>query len=173
MIPKGLLLGCFLLATACHPAQKRPPADAPAAKVIQRAMYTVTYPADWKLDEKDEDFDLDNYFSIDSPGACNASFFLFDTKIDPQAHLRAQQQKQTEMLFKSAPTVTPFKKWGALDGAGIDLYGGIKPVGKAHMRSFAHAEEKRSVVTIEFCFDDEAAAAQPAFDQIERSFRFK
>jgi hypothetical protein len=91
----------------------RPPSS-PAGQVIERRMYTLTYPTTWKLDEKDEDFDLDNYFSIDAPGNCHVSFFLYTSKESEKSHLDAQTGIMKERIFKPDPTETPFATWGAL-----------------------------------------------------------
>ena len=142
-------------------------------KKIDRAMYGVAYPDDWTLDEKDEDFDLDHFFSIDAPGNCHVSVFLFDTKIDAKQHLEIQTKKMNEKVFKDPATETPFSTWGSLSGTGVELHGRMKPVGKGRIRNFVHAEGARSVLTIEFCFDEELPKSQPGFDAIAGSFHFK
>jgi hypothetical protein len=149
------------------------PTPNPAGTVIERPMYTLTYPTTWKLDEKDEDFDLDNYFSIDGPGNCHVSFFLYTSKIDEKTHLDTHNGKLKERVFKPEPTETPFTTWGSLTGTGAELRGKMKPVGKGRVRNFMHAEAKRSVVVNEFCFDEDLAAAQPGFDLIATTFRFR
>jgi len=148
-----------------------PGPGAGAGVVLKRAGYVLTYPADWKLDSKDEDFDLDSYFSIDAPGACHVSFFFFAAKIDDAKALAAQRTKAKESVFKREPTETRFSTWGSLTGKGSELHGPMKPVGTGRMRSFVFAEPKRSVLISEFCFDDELAATQPGFDLIAKSFK--
>ena len=130
----------------------------PKGMVVDRPMYTLTFPAEWKLDDKDKDFDLDNYFQrIDTPGSCNMSFFLFTSKEDEKAHVAMQLAKMKEVLFKSESTETPFTTWGALTGTGVELKGRVKPLGPARLRTFMHADDKHSVLVNQFCFDEDSA----------------
>src|SRR4029079_5784518 len=140
-------------------------------KKIDRAMYAVAYPDDWTLDEKDEDFTLDHFFNIDAPGNCHVSFFLFDTKIDAKHHLEIQTKKMNEKVFRDPAVEAPFSTWGSLTGTGVELRGRMKPVGKGRIRNFVRAEDGRSVLVNEFCFDEELAKSQPGFDAIAASFR--
>jgi hypothetical protein len=144
----------------------------PAGMVVDRPMYTVTFPPEWKLDEKDEDFDLDHYFSIEAPGSCHVSFFLYASQANEKTSVDLQTSKMKEAVFKGDPAAVPFTTWGTLAGTGIELRGKMKPVSKGRVRSFMHAEATRSVLVNEFCFDEDLPAAQPGFDLISRSFRF-
>ena len=127
----GCLMLALLLASsvACRSAQKVGSTEAsptPALKdtnvagvagsatptptdvVISRPAYTVTYPGEWKLDEKDEDFDLDHYFSIDAPGSCHVTFFLYTSKMNEKTHIDTQNAKMKEVVFKAEPSEAPF-----------------------------------------------------------------
>ncbi len=145
----------------------------PAGMVINRPMYTLTYPVGWKLDEKDEGFDLDNYFSIDAPGNCHVSFFLDTSKMDEKTYLDTQNATMKERVFKTDPAAVPFATWGTLAGSGVELRGKMKPVGKGHVRNFIHAEANRSVFVNEFCLDEDLPAAQAGFDLISKTFQFR
>jgi hypothetical protein len=118
-------------------------------------------------------FDLDHYFNIDGPDTCHVTVAFFPPTLTDKACLETQNDAFTKTLFKEAPTETPFSNWGALNGSGVELHGKIKPLGTGRIRNFAHADEKRTLFVNEFCFDEDIAAAQPGFDLIARSFRFR
>lgn len=167
--------------TACRFPKKKATGDAgtstealsaPTA-LIDRSMYSLTYPKSWSLDTKDKDFDLDHEFSIDAPESCHVSFFLYDHAQDEKIHVDAQRSAMKERLFKRPPTETTFSTWGAYSGTGVVLHGDMKPAGRGPIRIFAHSEKTRAMVVIEFCFDEDLAKVKPGFDMIASSFKLK
>jgi len=179
-----LLYCCLLECSACHGSEaKRVTAKAIAsvgvissvaeARVIERSAYTLRYPVDWNLAEKDEAFDLDHYFSIDGPGTCHVTVVFFPQTLTEKAYLEIQNDTFKKDMFKEAPSEEPFSTWGSLSGSGSQLHGKLKPLGRGRIRNFAHADAKHTLFINEFCFDEDVPVAQPGFDLIERSFRFR
>jgi hypothetical protein len=172
------LLAAITGACAKEPAAKEPAAKAPAVKApgtttIDRAAYSLNYPSAWTLDKADKDFDLDSYFSIDINEGCHESFLLFDVHVEPKGALQAQLDQHLARLFKPGAAVEHFNRWGAYTGEGGTIRGRLKPLGTGTVRLFVHAAARRSVILVEFCFDEDLPAAKPGFAIVEESFRLK
>jgi hypothetical protein len=144
-----------------------------AQATIDRKGYTLRYPSAWKLDTADSDFDLDSYFSIDINEGCHVQFFFFDVAIDPAGAVRDHTARQRAQVFKPGSTMERFTRYGAYAGEGATVRGRIKPIGSGSLRVFAYAAGERSLQILEFCFDEDLAAARPGLALVEQSFRLK
>jgi hypothetical protein len=162
-------LALVMLAIACG---KNPPAKMPSA-TIDRPGYMLRYPSAWKLDTADKDFDLDRWFSIDINDGCHESFYFFDSPIEPKTGLQAQVDIHLQDVFKPGATVERFTRWGAYTGEGALMRGKLRQLDPGTVRVFAVATASRSLHVIEFCFDEDLAAAQPGLALVESSLRLK
>lgn len=141
-------------------------------RVIERAAYTLSYPAAWKLDDRAASFDLDHYFTIDGPESCHVVLEFFPPTLSEKDCLDTQNST-FKGIFKETPSEASFSTWGSISGTGTELHGKLKPLGTGRIRNFAHTDAKRTLFVNEFCFDDSLPAAQAGFELIARSFRFR
>ena len=71
-----LLIAVALLIAAVINAQAK------SANVIERDSFLLKYPADWKIDTQDEDYDPDAFFSLESPDDNLVMFMIFNVPVD-------------------------------------------------------------------------------------------
>jgi hypothetical protein len=80
------------------------PADVAHSKTITRDHFELKYPGNWMLARDDEHFDIDRYFSIDTPGHS----YVFPNV----EHAVVESQKLSDYLLNlSHPVAGPKAKW--------------------------------------------------------------
>lgn len=140
---------------------------------IQRDGFSLSYPADWKIDTEDEDYDPDALFSIDSPDGENMiMFIIFTAAVDPDDLLEAQVDAFSGELVKN-PGITTFDSWGKYKGKGKLLKGKLLGVFSGFVRIFVYGDEHKTMLVVEQCYDKAyAAGLKKDYDLIAASFSF-
>jgi hypothetical protein len=165
----ALLVGCAGCIESLVLTEQK--ADVRSPKPLVRERFRLAYPGNWAVDEDDEGYDPDHFFSIESPGSCHVTVVVFDAALDARDVLDGQVGALVPELVKQ-PTKTRFTRWGAYDGEGVTLAGRIVGVYPGSVRIFAHASEPQdlTISIVEFCFDEDLPLVRPGFELIERSF---
>ncbi len=143
-------------------------ADVTHPKSHSRPGFSFKYPGNWKIDA-DPDLEPDHQVNVESPGSCLTMLLLFDTPISPATSVDSQVNAFVPKLI-SAPSRTPFTKWGKYTGEGMLLRGKLLGINQGSVRVFAFADEKRSFVAVEQCYDEDMGDAKPGFDLVESTF---
>ncbi len=145
------------------------PAEVGQAQSFERPGFSFKYPGNWKV-EVDSDSDADHHVNVESPGACMTMLFVFDMPLPPADQVDAQVNAFVPKLI-SSPTRTPFTTWGAYTGEGMALKGSILGISPGQVRVFAHADDTRSFVAVEQCYDEDMPNAKPGLDLVASSFQ--
>ncbi len=142
-------------------------ADVATPQHMERPRFTLQYPGNWYVDLKDEDYDPDHLFSIDSPGSAYVMFVLGPFESDPEEALRDQIAAFESLL--GSPAITRFAQYGDLAGKGATLRGRIMGI-RTTVRTFCAFERGQTVIiTEQFPHDDEHFVKE-RLALIERSF---
>lgn len=157
--------GAFLADLATGEA----PADVTHPKSYVRPGFSFKYPGNWKIDTDDPEQDLDHHVNVESPGSCMTMIFVFDLPIDPAQNVQSQIDAFVPKLI-SSPARTPFTTWGKYSGQGMVLKGKILGINPGSVRVFAHANDKRSFIAVEQCYDEDMADVKPGLSLVESSF---
>jgi hypothetical protein len=165
----ALVVGCAGLFEGL--AETEAKADVRSTRPIVRERFHLEYPGNWAIDEKDEDYDPDHLFSVDSPGSCSVTVIVFDAAISAKISVDAQVEALVPRVVKH-PVLARFARWGAYDGEGVTVGGKIFGLMKGSIRIFAHESEREDLTftIVEFCFDEDLALVRPGFELIERTF---
>ena len=126
----------------------------------------MEYYADWKIDSTDSDFDIDSYFSLDSPsgnGLC--MIFIFNTSIDENEHVMAQVKRQLERLIKNG-TVSHYNVVGEWQNKACK--GKFSGIFKGEMRTFAHSGKNNSILIVSQLFDSDKQQDRSLSSKINR-----
>lgn len=163
-----LVVGCAGFESLGQTEQK---ADVRSTRPIVRERFHLEYPGNWTVDEKDEDYDPDHLFSIDSAGSCHVTVIVIDAAISAKTSVETQVEAFVPRIVKH-PVQTPFGRWGAYNGEGVALAGKILGLMKGSIRIFAHESEREdlTLTIVEFCYDEDLPLARPGFELIERTF---
>jgi hypothetical protein len=145
------------------------PADVANAKSYVRPTFSFKHPANWKVAAEPPENDPDHHVSIDSPGSCMTMLFVFDAPIAPETSVQTQVDAFVPKLI-SAPARTPFTTWGKYTGQGVVLKGKLLGLTAGSVRVFAHANDSRSFIAVEQCYDEDMKDVKPGFDLVESSF---
>ncbi len=98
---------------------------------LVRERFELRYPKNWKIDVDDADYDPDQMFSIDSPGAAYVMFVLGNMETNPEDSLKEYIHSFSKLMDK--PAIQPFETYGQIHGKGAILQGklmGIKTIVK-------------------------------------------
>ncbi len=147
------------------------PADVAHAKSYVRPGFSFRYPGNWKVDIEDEDHDADHFLTVESPGSCMTMLIVVDTALDPEDMVQNQVDAFVPKLL-SSPARSPITTWGRYTGTGVLLKGKILSINPGAVRIFSHANEKRTFVAVEQCYDEDIKDVQPGLDLISSSFDF-
>ncbi|MEM9411458.1 MAG: hypothetical protein AAGA30_10110, partial [Planctomycetota bacterium] len=92
------------------------PAEVSEPKKLVQDRYLFDYPSNWTLDEDAEFFDLDSYFSIDTPGGSYIEFDIMPAEVSTQDQVN-DSVEYFERLFAVEKKIE-FKRWGDYEGTG-------------------------------------------------------
>ncbi|WP_437708397.1 hypothetical protein WMF45_30055 [Sorangium sp. So ce448] len=151
-------------------ASSEAPADLAHARSYVRPGFSFKHPGNWSVEADPPDNDPDHHVNVESPGSCMTMIFVLDVPTDPAANVQAQIDGFVPKLL-SAPARTPFTTWGKYAGQGMLLKGKLLGVSPGSVRVFSHADEKRSFIAVEQCYDDDMENVKPGLDLVESSFQ--
>jgi len=146
------------------------PAIVSSTRRVDRERFFIRYPANWKVDVTDDDYNPDHLFAIQSPGQAFVMFAFYKHPSELSELLEAQADDFAKIIDDMKRT--DFDNWGFYSGKGALLKGKIMG-SPATVRVFAHSTGRTSFVVVEQRFDDHLAMVKPGFDLIEESFRLK
>lgn len=146
------------------------PAELAAPRRHERPAFDLSYPSNWRLDDKDEDYDPDHLLSIESPGSAVVTVSVSEVALDPETMVAAQREALQKLM--PSPAATPLSRWGAHDGVGVRLEGRLLGM-KGTIVVFAAVQGERSFAVVTQLFDEDRAMVQPGFDLVERTFRLR
>jgi hypothetical protein len=142
-------------------------------KFLKRQSYKMEYPFSWKIDSSDHDYDIDNYFTLDSPSdGCFATFMFFNTNIDEKEHLDEQVKEHLKGTIKNG-IVSYFDKWGEYKGHGAIIKGKLLGVFKGELKLFVHSSDSSSFLIFSQLNDEDKLKDEDGLKLIEASFRLK
>ncbi len=139
-----------------------------ATKTFVRDAFRFDYPGEWKVDEKDKNYDPDHDFTIEGPGTSMIMFVIYEAANDLDKVMTTMVEAYSKKIIRSSKS--EFTKWGKYVGRGVTLRGKNQGVTKTTLRTFAfHASGKTFLIT-EYAPDDEAAECAGGFKMIAESF---
>ncbi|WP_437521906.1 hypothetical protein WME79_30125 [Sorangium sp. So ce726] len=152
-------------------ASSEAPADLVNVQSYVRPGFSFKYPGNWKVEADSPENDPDHHVNVESPGSCMTMIFVFDAPTEPADNVQAQIDGFVPKLL-SAPARTPFTMWGRYAGQGMLLKGKLLGVSAGSVRVFSHANDKRSFITVEQCYDEDMTHVKPGLELVESSFKF-
>jgi hypothetical protein len=142
-------------------------------KFLNRPAYNVSYPYNWYIDSTDSDFDIDSYFSLDSPTeGCFAEFLFFNTSMNEKELLDEQIKEHLKVSIKNG-TVTYFNKWGEYSGQGASIKGKMVGIFKGELKLFVHSTDSSTFFIFSQLLDDDRLKDESGLRLIENSFKVK
>jgi len=148
--------------------------EAPAKTVnptrLVRDRFELLYPANWKIDVGDEDYDPDQMFSIESPGAAFVMFILGNMETDPAESLQDQINSFSKLM--GAPAIQRFENYGKLYGKGAVLQGKLLGT-KVTVKAFASYSQGMTAIIIQQYPDEDFRNVKDGLALIEESFALK
>ncbi len=144
-------------------------------KTIDRPGFTMQYPADWVLADKQSDFDADRFFTIDTDGRSSITIEIFPA---------VEGQDPDDLLFNAiyvldGPLVdtysrSNFSKWGRLQGEGTHLKGKVMSLFPGGARIFFAQEGGKGIMITEIYYaEDVENGVAEGFEFIGNNFYFK
>ena len=141
-------------------------ADVATPQTLTRQAFQLQYPGNWTIDTKDDSYDPDHYFTIESPGAAIVLFFL-DLKTDPAEALQDQIDAFQDLL--GTPTITRFQQYGSYTGDGAVMKGTIYGI-RTTVTIVALDQNGKTILIVQQCPDEDLKYVQEGQALIENSF---
>ena len=176
-----LVLSAIILTAACgktdptaagNPTLERSQSttEQPAKSAsINRTAFSVSYPFNWTLDTKDEDYDPDHLFSIDASDGSMVMVVIKDEVTNP-ASASAAFVASTEKAFSLSNTSRlQFRKWGQYDGVGYIITGNASSV-PITTKIFSLNSAGKTITIILHAPDEELKDVGPGFKEVEETF---
>lgn len=173
ILPGGFcLLGIIavVVALAVGMAESNPPVlDYP--NKLKGASFDLEYPQNWMIDETDEDYDPDHYFSIEAAWADAATTFCFyEEPVDPA--VAADELLGNITSVSSILEQQPLEHWGQFQGKGYLLHFKIDDQYVKGLL-FVHTANVGAFHVIEMCEESIYEQQRPGFEMIRSGFRFR
>ncbi|MCX7005929.1 MAG: hypothetical protein NTY53_01515 [Kiritimatiellaeota bacterium] len=143
------------------------PAQVARPRVLAREQFQLQYPANWKLNREDKDFDPDHAFNIESPGSAFIMFHIGQAALDPEETLRDQIAAFSKLMDR--PVSTRFTQWGGFTGQGAVLRGRVLGIATT-IKPFVFNQNGLSVIVVQHYPDEDQQAVLPGLKLVEHSF---
>jgi hypothetical protein len=144
------------------------------SKTFARSCFTLKYPAAWKVNEKDKEYDPDHFFIIEASSGAMILFDIVDELRDPSAVLSERMRLHGERLKTTAHK--EFDTWGLYKGRGGELHGSAwggslrDSTGESY-RAFVFNNGGKTFTVVESYSDKDEERLAPAYKAVEESFR--
>ena len=140
--------------------------------VIDRPVYSFSYPSSWVMDTDDPDYNLDEYFAIDIDENNLIMFFIMD-QVDDEEMLNAQEDALKRAVMENPDKVSLFKKWGSFAGKGKMMKGKLMGESPGTIRIFVHNFGDKTLLVVSQCLDADLPKINAGLKLIEDSFKIK
>lgn len=144
-------------------------ADVSTPKELERDLYTLVYPGNWELDEEEEDFDLDNFFTIDTPGGSYLRLQFAYYESETLENVQVQEEYFNDMLGQ--PVGTDFSSYGGYSGDGRRIKGRLFGL-PSTVEIFSHSAMGHSFTLVTVVYDEDRKLVKPGLKLIEDGFVF-
>lgn len=145
---------------------------------LVRERFRLQFPANWKVDADDEDYDPDHMFRIESLNSAFVKFVMRNGECNLEDMLQSQISAFDELF--AYPTISNFERYGQFSGKGailrgkfaeehVEEHGGLR----ATVKVFCFYENDMTVIIIQYYLDDTLAYVQDGLLLIEGSFSLK
>jgi hypothetical protein len=136
----------------------------------ERPRFSFSYPANWRLDTKDQHFDPDEFLVLDAPRHGQVGLQIAHVDVDT-ADAVEQIAARYAIPGLQIQRRSEFDSWGQFHGSGLTLSGSLLG-DKFQIRIFAHSGPSGSVIVWEYWWDGPHSINATGFDLIENSFQF-
>jgi len=157
---------------AAAPATEPTADGAAATTTLDRANYTLTYPATWKEDKNARDYKPDTNITLDSPKNSYIQFRILDKTETPEKLLSMAVNSLDGPAINSV-TRTKLTEWGSYKGEGVDMKGNILDSFPGGIIVFVFSTKSHSVLVEEYYFSDELRDILKPIQDIRKSFQIK
>ncbi|MEE9294337.1 MAG: hypothetical protein V3W34_05135 [Phycisphaerae bacterium] len=146
------------------------PPDLSNWETISRSGFRLRYPANWWVNDDEEAYDRDHYFTIEPMQFALVTFHFRDEPSDPakQSAAAFEHQKKT---FEGVGHKS-FGEWAGHSGAGIE-YIGAEEGAAYRIRIFSASSSTRSFTVVEWAYMYDEDVVEPGFQMIRDSFVLK
>ncbi len=139
---------------------------------IDRADFTLQYPASWKEDKNARDYKPDSNFTLNSPKNSYVQFKIMDKSVSPDKLLSAAIKSLDGPVINSL-TQTRLTEWGGYKGEGVDMKGNILDSFPGGVLVFVISTKTHNVLIEEYYFSDELRDIIGDIHVISKSFQVK
>jgi hypothetical protein len=146
------------------------PAQIANPQKLTRAKFQLHYPANWRLNREDEDFDPDHAFNIESPGSAFIMFHIGKATLEPEETLRDQIAAFSKLMDR--PASTRFTQWGSFTGQGVSMRGRVLGI-PTTVKPFVFNQAGVSVIVVQYYPDEDQQAVLPGLQLVERTFALR
>ena len=144
------------------------PADVAHSKTISRDHFELNYPGNGMLARGNEQFDIEEYFNIDTPGQSYVLLKIYRVDTSRQDNVRDSIEYFTKGVRVSDKT--SFNTWGEFTGVGVQLVGDY--VGEpCVVRIFSHTTGDVSFTVTEFFNTATKQHVQLGLELVEATFK--
>ncbi len=150
-----------------HLVERERQAETGNPQKLAREEFELLYPANWKINVDDKDYDPDRMFTIDSPGSAFVMFVLGKMETNPDDSLQAQIDSFSRLM--GTPQVQRFESYGKLHGKGATLRGKLMGI-KVTVKAFACSSQGMTAVVVQQYPDEDLRYVQGGLLLIEESF---
>lgn len=150
--------------------ERERPAQIAQPHLLAREQFQLQYPANWKLDREDKDFDPDHAFSIESPGSAFIMFHIGKATLEPAAVLQDQIAAFSKLMDR--PAQTRFSQWGNFTGEGVVLHGRVLGIATT-IKPFVFNQDGVSIIVVQHYPDEDQQAVLPGLKLVERTFALR
>lgn len=143
------------------------------AAQIERKTFSVSLPAGWTEDTKDDMYDANSFVFFENPESCVFSVIIGIKANGASVEQMLSSQKASWEKKLAEPQFTKMEKWGQYSGTGYDARGKLQGTLQYQVRLFGFETADNTCVITETSTVGDAKKFSADFDAIRRTFRLK
>jgi len=166
VVMAGAILAIMLAAWGLVPM----PPDVDWPSTLDRPGFSLQYPGNWWVDDTDDEYDPDSYFSIMPMQDAGVDINVLQEAIDPTEYTLSCVQSYREVFVGGE--MESFTRWGSHRGYGLEYVGTFEG-GSYRVRVFTTSTGARGLTVVEYAEMGVESEMAPGFALIRTTFRFK
>jgi hypothetical protein len=179
------LLGSFL-AFGCGKSGQDSSGASPVRKVVQppgrgissateidRKTFSISLPAGWTEDTKDDMHDPDSFVFFENPESCLFAVVIGKKSAGATVDEQLMNQKEAWLKNITEAKITDFRKWANYEGQGFEIEGKVHGTSLTRQRIFGFEKSDNVCVITESATPGDFKTFASDFETLRQSFKLK
>ena len=144
-----------------------------SAAVIDRKTYSLSLPAGWTEDTKDDMYDPESLVFFENAESCLFAVVMAQKSTGASVDEQLANQKETWLQKTTEAKTSDFQKWGNYEGKGFEIEGKVQGTFLTRQRFFGFEDADSVCIIMESATPEDFQTCASDFETIRQTFKLK